>query len=81
VVFSLASPDDISRLKRERKSKLSLMGNTHPLLDLPRRVEQVGISILNGGILFDLEFPIAWKMLTGKQFSQDQLWMYFYPLS
>jgi len=31
------------------------------LLNLPQKVEQVEISILNGGILFDLELPMAWE--------------------
>lgn len=77
VLFSPASPDDIRRMKRSSKSKLSRLGNAHPLMDLPRQVEQLEISILNGGILFDLELPIAWKLLTGLEIGQsERLWMY-----
>jgi hypothetical protein len=77
VVFSPTSPDDIRLLKREHKSKLSRMGNIHPLIDLPRRVEKINISILNGGILFDLELPLAWKNITRMDINQvDRLYMY-----
>jgi hypothetical protein len=77
VLLSPASPDDIHRLKREYKSKLSRVGNAHPLLALPRGVEQMEISILNGGILFDLELSVVLRMLTGKATSQaNRLWIY-----
>lgn len=77
VVLSPVSPDDIRRLKREHKSKLSRVGNTHPLLALPRGVEQMEISILNGGILFDLELSVVLRMLARKDTSQaNRLWIY-----
>ena len=79
VLFSPASPDDIRRMKRERKSKLSRVGNAHPLLDLPHGVEQLDISILNGGILFDLELPLAWRSLTTMEICRsEQLRMYLF---
>lgn len=77
VLLSLASPGDIRRMKHERKNKLLRVSNGHPLLDLSQRVEQVEISILNGGILFDLELPVAWEMLSGnKVFGVDRVWIY-----
>ena len=77
VLLSLASPGDIRRMRRERKNKLLRLSNEHPLLDLPRRVEQVEISILNGGILFDLELPAAWEMLSGRKITGvDKVWVY-----
>lgn len=77
VAFSPASPGDIRRMKRENKSKLSRLGNAHPLMDLARGVAQLEISILNGGILFDLELPLAWKLMTGLDIGQSDLfWMY-----
>lgn len=77
VVVSLASPADVRRMKRERKNKLLSMSNSHPLLNLPQRAEQVEISILNGGILFDLELPVAWEILSGlKVTSKDKVWVY-----
>ncbi len=78
VVFSPASPDDIRRLKMAHKNKLSRVGNAHPLMDLSRGAERVEISILNGGILFDLELPLAWKEICGSEMDQSagRLWMY-----
>jgi hypothetical protein len=79
VVFSPVSPDDIQQMKRESKSKLSRLGNTHPLIDLPREVEQIEISILNCGILFDLELSITWKLLTTSEISSpERLSMYLF---
>jgi len=77
VVISLASPADIRRMKRERKNKLLSASNDHPLLNLPQRVKKINISILNGGILFDLELPMAWEMLSSmKVIDIDKLWIY-----
>jgi hypothetical protein len=77
VTISLASPNDIRRMKRERKNKLKGVSNGHPLLNLPQRVEQVEISILNGGILFDLELPVSWEMLSGMKITGvDKVWVY-----
>ncbi|MGC1377155.1 MAG: hypothetical protein WA821_13070 [Anaerolineales bacterium] len=78
VVFWPVSPDDIRRMKRESKSKLSRLGNAHPLMDLPRGVEQLEIPILNGGILFDLALPPAWKLLTGLDVGRADLWVYLF---
>lgn len=65
VVFSPVSLNEIRRLKREHKSKLSRVGSMHPLLELPRGVEQLEISILNSHILFEMELPMVWKKLAG----------------
>jgi hypothetical protein len=76
VLLSLASPGDIRRMKRERKNKL-LRVNSHPLLNLPERMEQVEISILNGGIMFDLELLAAWETLSGRKIAGiDKIWVY-----
>ena len=78
VVFSPISLDDIRRIKRENKNKLSRLGNAHPLMGMPLKVGQIEISILNGGILFDLELSLAWKLLTDLEIKHiDVLWVYF----
>jgi hypothetical protein len=46
VVVSLASPVEIRRMKRERKNKLLRVSNRHPLVDSPKKMEGVEISIL-----------------------------------
>lgn len=77
IIFSPASKEELLRLKRERKSKLLRGSNIHPLLSLPRGVKHWDISILNGGVLFDLELSLAWRMLTGTELNNvEQLRMY-----
>jgi hypothetical protein len=77
VVFSPASPDEIRYLISKRKSRLSQSGNIHPCLNLPRSVQRIEISILNSSILFDLELPLAWKLLSGDTAkTTDRIWMY-----
>lgn len=77
VILSLASPGDIRRMKREWKNKLLRMSNGHPLLNLPQRGERMEISILNGGLFFDLELPVAWEKLSGMKVSGiEKVWVY-----
>lgn len=79
MVFSPLSPSEIRRFKKNNHNRLSRSGRKNPLLSLPRRVTTLEISILNSGILFDLELPIAWKALTGQETEQmEHLWMYEY---
>jgi hypothetical protein len=77
VILSPASPDDIRRLTAKRKDRLSRIANFHPLLKFPRKVEYLKLSILNAGVLFDLELPKVWKLVTGQdELKTDSLWMY-----
>lgn len=77
VIFSPAPFDEIQRFRRIRKGRLSRVANAHPLINLPRSVEQIEISLLNAGILFDRELQIAWKGITGEELDGvDRLRMY-----
>lgn len=77
VALSPASPKDIQRFQQATKSKLSRVGNVHPLLGLPRNTEILELSMLNGGMLFDLELEIAWKKLTRQDIKNiERLWLY-----
>jgi hypothetical protein len=77
VVFSPASPDDIRRLTAKQMGKLSRVTNFHPLLKFSRKVEYLKLSILNAGVLFDLELPVVWKLVTGQdELDTDSLWLY-----
>ena len=77
VIFSPASPDDVRKLKREKNNKLSRLGSVHPLL-LISAAQAIDLSILNSGVLFDLELPIAWAMALGKELNADHVWIYLY---
>jgi len=77
ILFSPSSPDQIRKMKRERHSRLSQFGKNNPLLSLPRGTTLYEISVLNAGILFDLEFQLAWKELTGQNIDKtEKLWVY-----
>ena len=66
ILFSPLSQKEIQRMKRGKRSRLSGIGETNPLLSLPNKVVADELSILNAGILFDLELQLAWKGLTGQ---------------
>lgn len=79
VIFSSYTPMEIRSLSRERRSRLSQYVNGNPLMTLPRKTKSYEFSALNSGILFDLELPIAWKCLTGKDIEQNErIWMYIF---
>lgn len=77
IVFSTLSPDEVKDLRNARKNRLTnpVMGN--PLLSIPRKVVEYQLSALNCGFLFDAEFELAWKGITGHSADKtDRLWMY-----
>ena len=77
VFLSPFSPKEIQRIKSERRSRLTQFGKNNPLLSLSRTTIAYEFSILNAGILFDLELQLAWKGLTGEKIDQhERLWMY-----
>ena len=77
VVFSTTSPDEIRRMRHGKSNKLSKYTNDNPLIALLPRADCYEVSVLNGGIFFDIELPKAWKALTGKDFgNMDRVWMY-----
>lgn len=79
IVISPLSPTEIARRKRERKSRLSQYTERNPLLSMPRNITTYEISVLNGGIFFDLELQLAWKVLAGPGAEQiDRLWLYVF---
>lgn len=75
--FSPMSLKEIHRLLRERKNKLSKADINYQLIDLRRIIFKSEVSILNGGILFDIELRMAWMGLTNQNINQiDRIWMY-----
>ncbi|MBK7317711.1 hypothetical protein [Candidatus Villigracilis affinis] len=80
VVFTSFSPTEIKALKRAKKNRLLQIIDGNPLLLLPRNAAAFEFSILNSGILFDLELPLAWKGLTGNDLDEmNSIWMYLRP--
>lgn len=77
VIFSTLSPNEVKGLRNARKNRLtnSVMGN--PLLSMSRKVVEYQLSTLNCGFLFDAEFELAWKAITGHNAEKtDRLWIY-----
>jgi len=79
IVFTPLSPAELRNIKNGKHNRLAKFAGRNPLLSLPRDVKIHEISVLNGGILFDLEIPLAWKGLTGQRLeSINRLWMFEY---
>jgi hypothetical protein len=77
ILLSPFSPKDIKRMKREKRSRLSQFGKNNPLPSLSRTTNAYEFSVLNAGVLFDLELQLAWKGLTGSNIDPfERLWMY-----
>lgn len=76
VVFTPLSPVAIRRLKSGRRSRLSQYANQNPLFSLAANTTTYELTILNAGILFDLEVTLAWKSLTGENLGSQSLWMF-----
>lgn len=77
VIFTPHSHSEIRIMKRAKQNRLSQYADRNPLLSLPRDISAFECSILNNGILFDLELPFAWKDLTGNNVDEmNIIWMY-----
>jgi hypothetical protein len=77
IFFSPLSPTEIQRMKREQRSRLSKFADQNPLFALSRFTNARELNTLNVGFLFDLEFPLAWKSLNGRDPGRGSLWVYF----
>jgi hypothetical protein len=77
IIFSTLSPDEVKGLRNARKNRLTNPIMSNPLLSMPRKVVAYQLSTLNCGFLFDAEFELAWKGITGHSAEKSgRLWMY-----
>ena len=77
IILSPSSPSAIRKMMGEKQNQLSRYADRNPLFALPRNVSIYEITVLNGGILFDLELPIVWNKLTGQNVEQtERIWVY-----
>lgn len=73
VIFSTFSKKDSIALKDHKKSRLHTLSDQHPL-HLGKSFE---LNVLNCGILFDLELPMAWLGVSNQTIgTTDRVWMY-----
>lgn len=79
LIFSLLSPKDLRALSREKRSELSKRTNQHPLIPWRKGIASHEMTILNAGIRFDLELPVAWQAITKEQANNEKLWVYILP--
>jgi hypothetical protein len=79
IVFTPLSPEYLRKIKNSKHNRLVQFAGGNPLLSLPRDVKVFEISVLNGGLLFDVELPLVWKSLTGHTLDdRDRLWVFMY---
>lgn len=79
VAFSPHSPTDLHRIRKGKHNRLSQFAGHNPLLFLPKDLNVHELSLLNGGLLFDLELSLVWRELTGQKLVQsNRLWIYEY---
>lgn len=77
IIFSPLSPSEIRRLMSLGRGKLDSL-NRHPFNQFSNRWVVHEISVLNAGILFDIELAFAWQALIGRGIGgAERLFMYF----
>lgn len=77
VVFSTISPNDLKSLRREKKNRLLYNIGSDLVSLVPKRAAAYEISVLNGGIMFDLELSLAWSIITAQKSTiLNKIWMY-----
>ncbi len=77
IYFSPLDPRKIQKHTRELKNRLSRTNTIYQIKRNCRSLYAKEVSILNGGILFDIELRVAWKALTKKDIHQvERLWIY-----
>ncbi len=77
ILLTISSPAEVRTMKKTSSNRLSQYSERNPLLSLPKKAVAIECSVLNNGIMFDLELPLAWKGLTGNDIGEKSLiWIY-----
>lgn len=76
VVCALESPDEVKKILKKKRPTIAGDLRTNPIFRLGRKTQVVELSLLNAGVTFDLELPVAWNLLTGHQTAAETLWAY-----
>ena len=77
IICTPLSPKDIRKIKYNKRSRLRSYPNHNRLVSMPQNMIVHECSVINSGVLFDLELSLAWKGLTGKVLNtKDFLWVY-----
>jgi len=76
LVCVIETPDTVANLLKRRKSVIRGDLRSNPLFRVGKKTHVVELSMLNAGSLFDVELPVAWKMLTDDVTESGTLWAY-----
>ena len=76
VVCALESPGELGMILKRKRPTIAGDLRTNPIFRFGRRTPAVELSMLNAGMSFDLELPVAWEALTGRRTEAGTLWAY-----
>lgn len=76
VLCALESPDEVKAILKKKRPTIAGDLRTNPIFRLGKKTPAVELSLLNAGVLFDLELPIAWDAFTGRTTEVGTLWAY-----
>jgi hypothetical protein len=76
VVFVLESPQVLMPMLKKKRSAIRGNLGSNPLLRVGKKTPVVELSILNAGMMFDMELPVVWNRLTGQATEADVVWAY-----
>jgi len=76
VVCALEPPEEVKTILKKKRPTIAGDLRINPIFRFGKKTQVVELSLLNAGMLFDLELPIAWDALTGHQTEAETLWAY-----
>lgn len=79
LVFATLSPNKVKAIGKQKRSRLSKISDHHPLLPWTKGIETFELTMLNAGVLFDIELPLAWQEFVYEKSPAERLFMYRLP--
>jgi hypothetical protein len=76
VVCVLETPETLAVLLKRRRAVIRGDLRPNPVFRVKKKTPVFELSMLNAGGLFDIELPIAWKILTNEVTDAETLWAY-----
>ena len=76
IICTLESPEALKTILKKKRAILRGELRSNPIFRVTKKTPVVELSMLNAGVLFDVELPIAWNALTGQATQADTLWAY-----
>jgi len=76
IICTLESPEVVKTILKKKRPVLRGELRPNPIFRVGRKTSAVELSMLNAGVMFDVELPIAWTTLTGQATQAETLWAY-----